>query len=87
MTIIKVKYGSEEITKTYDNPPTVSTVLGSASVKAQLGFGDNVRALVNGVEQGNSSVLTDGVTVLIETKANTKAARFVQFIKGLFRKS
>ncbi len=74
MTIITIKYGAEIATKTYDNPPTVSSVLSSPSVKAQLGFGDNIRALVNGVEQSNSAVLTDGVTLNIETKANTKAA-------------
>jgi hypothetical protein len=70
---ITVKYGIESVTKTYDNAPTVGSVLGSASVKAELGYGDNVRALVNGVEQSNSAVLTDGVVLQIETKANSKA--------------
>jgi len=70
---VTITYGIESITKNYDSAPTVSSVLGSASVKAELGFGDNVRALVNGVEQSGSAVLTDGVRLTIETRANSKA--------------
>lgn len=70
---ITIKYGIESVSRHYDSAPTVSSVLSSASVKAELGFGDNVRALVNGVEQTGASVLTDGVTLTIETRANQKA--------------
>ncbi len=73
--------------KNFNEIPTVSQVLGSASVKAELGYGDNVRALVNGVEQAGNALVEDGATLVVETKANSKASRFVQFVVGLFRKS
>jgi len=70
---ITIRYGTDSMNKQFDGTPTVSTVLHSASVKAQLGFGDNVRALVNGVALDEAAPVEDGSIVVVETKANSKA--------------
>jgi hypothetical protein len=70
---ITIRYGTEVMNKSFTSTPTISQVLGSASVKAELGFGDNVRALINGVEQENASLVEDGSLIVVETKANSKA--------------
>lgn len=72
MNII-IRYGTETMSKSFTSTPTISQVIGSASVKAELGFGDNVKALVNGVEQENSALVEDGALIVLETKANQKA--------------
>ena len=70
---ITVQYGIDAINKTYTTQPTVSQVIDSASVKAELGYGDNVRALINGVEQPGHALVPDGCTLMIEVRANQKA--------------
>ena len=73
MNII-IRYGTETISKNYPSAPTVNQVVESESLRAELGYGDNVRAKVNGVEQAGTAYLTDGCTLVLETRANTKAA-------------
>lgn len=70
---VTIRYGTDTMNKHYDSPPTVGQVLSSASVKAELGFGDNVRALVNGVAQDEATLVGDGSTIVVETRANSKA--------------
>jgi hypothetical protein len=72
---INIQYGIESMTKNFDGDAIpVSQVLNNAVVKATLGFGDNVRALTeSGAELSPSSVVYDGDTVVVETKANSKA--------------
>jgi len=41
--------------------------------KAALGFGDNTKALVDGIEQDRGTMIPTGATVRLETAANTKA--------------
>ncbi len=84
---ITVQYGTQTMAKNFIENPTVSQVLGSASVKAELGYGDNVRALVNGVEQSGNALVEDGATLVVETKANSKAKRagVLARIFGFFR--
>ena len=72
MNII-IRYGTETVSRTYPNAPTVGQVVESQSLRAELGYGDNVRAKVNGVEQADTAILTDGCTLVLETRANTKA--------------
>jgi hypothetical protein len=45
----------------------------SDAFKAALGYGDNTKALLNGIEQQRNTVIPDGATVRLETAANTKA--------------
>lgn len=70
---VTVKYGLDNIQKTYDVPVTIGQLRADRSVKAGLGYGDNVRFLLNGVELGDDAVVPNGATVVVETKANTKA--------------
>lgn len=71
---ITVKYGIDQIAKHYtsDNV-TIGDVVSDYDVRSQLGYGDNTRVLINGVEQPSSARVPDGATLVIETRANSKA--------------
>lgn len=74
MFSVTIRYGAgDEMTKAFDDGATVRDVLTNTAVKAALGFGDNVRALIDGVEQTSDTELTDGDIITIETRANQKA--------------
>ncbi|MGZ5516519.1 MAG: hypothetical protein ACXWJX_02375 [Limisphaerales bacterium] len=73
MKTINVKYGIDSITKQVEDGLTFGDVQDNDSFKAALGFGDNTKALLNGIEQDRSTVIPDGATVRLETAANTKA--------------
>lgn len=68
-----VQYGVESYEKDVVNAPTIGQVRADASLKAVLGFGDNVRALIHGVEQPDNAIVPQGATVVLETRANCKA--------------
>lgn len=70
---ITVKYGMDKIDKTYDNPPTARQVRTDLNVRAALGYGDNSKLLLAGVEMPDEAVLPSGSEVVIETRANQKA--------------
>jgi len=74
MNRITINYGTESHTHTFAGSITVGEVLRNSTIKAVLGFGDNVRSLVSGVEQGSDAMLRDGMVVVVETKANSKAS-------------
>lgn len=69
---ITTKYGVQSVTRTLPDPVTVGDLVRDPNLKAVLGFGDNVRALIAGVEQPSDVALKDGSVVVIETKTNTK---------------
>lgn len=73
MKTITVKYGVDEITKQVADDFTFGDLQASDTFKAALGFGDNTKALVDGIEQSRDTVIPAGATVRIETAANTKA--------------
>jgi len=73
MQTVTVKYGVESFTKNYESTPTFGQLASDASIKAVLGFGDNVRTLLDGVEQPFANLVPNGATVRIETRANSKA--------------
>lgn len=73
MKKVTLKYGVDTHEVTVTESATVGSVLRSTSNKAFLGYGDNVKALVNGVEQPEDAQLSDGMTLVIETRANSKA--------------
>ncbi len=62
------------MTKSYPSTPTVGQVIADSSVKAGLGFGDNVKALIGGIEQPTSVGVPDNAVLVIETAANRKAS-------------
>jgi hypothetical protein len=52
---------------------TIGEIIHDRNVSAAAGYGDNVRALINGVEQGEDVVPPAGSTIRVETKCNAKA--------------
>jgi hypothetical protein len=73
MKKITVEYGVDSITKQVESGFTFGDLQECDAFKAALGFGDNTKALVNGIEQNRGTVIPDGATVRLETAANTKA--------------
>ena len=73
MKNITVKYGSEMHTVTIGSGATIGQIIMDCTCKVVLGYGDNVKALVSGVEQSLDSIPSDGTTISLETKANQKA--------------
>jgi hypothetical protein len=73
---VKIKYGIDEFDKhTLSDSFTIGQLIRDDETRAYLGYGDNVRALINGVEQPESAIVPDGATVVIETRANSKAVQ------------
>ena len=75
MKKITVQYGVDSITKQVDSGFTFGDLQEDDAFKTALGFGDNNKALVDGIEQDRKTVIPDGATVRLETAANTKAAK------------
>ena len=73
MKNISVKYGVDSINKQVDDDFTFGDLQDHDSIKAALGYGDNVKALVDGIEQDPGTVIPAGASVRLETAANTKA--------------
>jgi len=73
MKQITVQYGVDSITKQVESDFTFGDLQESDSIKAALGFGDNTKALVDGIEQDRRTVIPEGAVVRLETAANTKA--------------
>lgn len=67
-----VHFGLESQEKTSILSPTIGQVKSDPVLKAVLGFSDNVRALVHGVEQPDDAIVPDDAEILLETKANEK---------------
>lgn len=70
---INVKFGIDNITKSYTVPVTVATLRDDASLKAALGYGDNVKFLLDGVELSDSTPIPAGSVINVETRCNSKA--------------
>lgn len=68
-----VQYGLDSHTKNVSVAPTVSQVISDPNLRVVLGYGDNVRALIHGIEQSADTVVPDGCTLVLETRANSKA--------------
>jgi hypothetical protein len=68
-----VQYGVDSITKQVEGGFTFGDLQADDTFKAALGFGDNTKALVDGIEQSRQTVIPDGTAVRLETAANTKA--------------
>ena len=73
MKKITVEYGVDSVTKQVETGFTFGDLQEHDAIKAALGYGDNVKALVNGIEQNRGTVIPDGAVVRLETAANTKA--------------
>ena len=74
MVRVTVRYGAEETTHyAPSGNPTVGQVIRDPRVKAELGYADNVRVTIGGVEMPIDAMVSDGQTLTLETRANTKA--------------
>ena len=73
MKNITAKYGVDSIIKQVDDDFTFGELQSSDTFKAALGFGDNTKALVEGIEQNRDTLIPQGAVVRLETAANSKA--------------
>lgn len=73
MKSITVCYGSDSRPVAVDDNATVGAIVKDTTTKIVLGYGDNIKALVGGMEQSMDSVPADGARLVLETKANSKA--------------
>lgn len=73
MQRVTVKYGVDSVDKSFTVPVTIGSLRRDGNLKATLGYGDNVRLLINGVELTDDVIVPNGATVVIETAANSKA--------------
>lgn len=71
---IVIKHGLQTAVRDFDRCPTVDEIKRDSSLRAELGYGDNVRALIGGIEQPGYTPVSGG-TVTIETASNQKATR------------
>jgi hypothetical protein len=70
---VTVKYGLEQsATVRVEEGTTIGQVLDK--VRDALGFGCNVKALIDGSAQPLGNAVSDGDTIEVETAANSKAA-------------
>lgn len=74
MKSVTIKYGLDEVTKQFNDDATFASITSDSALKAVLGYGDNIRALVNGVEMPANASVASGSKVVLETRCNTKAA-------------
>lgn len=73
MKNITIKYGSDTRTVTVEDGVTVRELVANPTTRTVLGYGDNVKALVSGVEQPNAAIPSGNSIVTLETRANSKA--------------
>lgn len=72
---VNVHYGMDQTSKFFPGDSvSVGQVIANPTVKAQLGYGDNVRVLMDGVEVSSETTISDGDSLYVEVRANSKAA-------------
>lgn len=70
---INLRYGAESITKEVPHATTIAQLVQDPNIKSVLGYGDNIKVLINGVEMPMDAVVPTYGTLVIETAANSKA--------------
>jgi hypothetical protein len=68
-----VQYGVDVEPLESSTPITIGSIRRNQDLKDQLGWGDNVNLMVNGVTMPDEAIVPNGETVTVETAANTKA--------------
>lgn len=74
MQTIVLRYGGDSHAVQVHPDASLASVLNNPSTKAVLGYGDNVRALVHGIEQPLTARVGGIAEIMIETRANEKAS-------------
>lgn len=72
MKNITVRCGSQSHTKSFEDDATIGQVVKNATMKAVLQHGDNVRAVICGVEQDANTIAPAGCEISVETRCNEK---------------
>lgn len=72
MKQITVHYGPEHLTGQVPSGYTVADLREDDKFRTGLGYGDNITILINGVSQGDQTVIPADAAVKIETAANEK---------------
>lgn len=70
---IRVQYGVDYSDMDIMSGSTVADLRRDHNLKANLGFSDNVKFLVHGIELPDDAPIPSGSTIVVETKANQKA--------------
>lgn len=73
MKTIVVKYGIDLKSVSVPDSTTIGQLVADENIHAELGYGDNIKASVEGVEQSFDVVVSSGSIVVLETRCNTKA--------------
>lgn len=74
MKTITVSFGPRNSrTKGVNDGYTIGCLRRDREMQASLGYGDNVKYLVDGVAQDDDVELDDGDSVVVETNVGTKA--------------
>lgn len=73
MMTITVRYGMDQQTIAVPMGTKFGDIRRNNDLRVSLGFGDNVKFLVNGVEMSPDATVANGTLITVETAANTKA--------------
>jgi hypothetical protein len=73
MIQVTVAYGFSRTTVALNAGARFADLKANYGLRAELGFGDNIRMLMNGIDMPLESIIPNGAFVTIETAANTKA--------------
>jgi hypothetical protein len=73
MFTIQVRYGMQTEPKSSDSPITIGQIRRDSSLRAILGYGDNVTLLVGGIAMPDDAIVPNNAEVVAETTCNTKA--------------
>lgn len=72
---VTISYGpANSVTRQFNEGATVGDVLKDTNLRAVLGFGENVQALIDRTPMSPTTSLNDGDEVNLEVVANQKAA-------------
>lgn len=84
MKRITVNYSLHSVAFEFPAHFSAGQVIRDPRVKTELGYGDNVTIMMNGVAIGFDTHIDDGDVISVETAANRKAKRSgIQFVKPL----
>ena len=73
-TQVTIKFGVDAVVKSYREPVTLGSIKSDSTVKLELGFGDNVKYVLDGeVLTDDYTPIPSGVLLEVETKCNEKA--------------
>lgn len=71
---VSISYGADNsLTRSVPQGTKVGQLLADPAIKAALGFGDNVQAVIDGARQEAGATLRNGDEIVVESRACAKA--------------